>query len=226
MPSLSVSLVRNAMLAPFSAGSPPREPIAEHLLGGKPALLDPLRTAAAGSPCSPRSSAARFCCRSGLFPTMRSISRRRLGLSSQHIFDLRSSIADRRAPSAPRGSVAGDAIELEKMPENSPVCDLMPAAPISQALDLLGEVLPVERQVGALGVAQRRCLLLGPQHEIPVVQVCRYRPSPVLPAGLARQNDRSPSACNALSQRAVARLIALCPRRARRETSRRGPARR
>src|SRR5487761_1670185 len=40
-----------------------------------------------------------------------------------------------------------------------------------QALDLLGEVLPVERQVRALGAAQSRRLLLGPAHKVLVVEM-------------------------------------------------------
>src|SRR5271163_4927362 len=87
--------------------------------------------------------------------------------------------------------------------------DLRPQlAPVrlTQALDLLGEILPIERQIRAsrsgrtqaLGLPQRGCLLLGPANEVFVVE--RVQPRHLLIALdqmmvfsiFARKQRRSP----------------------------------
>jgi hypothetical protein len=51
---------------------------------------------------------------------------------------------------------------------------LTPVRP-PQALDFLGKVLPIERQVGTFGLPQLSRLLLGPAHEVFVVEVVQLR---------------------------------------------------
>src|SRR5579862_6102526 len=90
----------------------------------------------------------------------------------ENVIDFDPRVADRFFPTWPWFDRRGG-FEFELMPQNAPELRAKRGAlRFPQALDLLGKVLPVERQVGAraLGPSQSGRLVLGPPHEIAVVQ--------------------------------------------------------
>src|SRR6516225_10038347 len=97
------------------------------------------------------------------------------GAVLQDILDFRPRFADRCPPARARLR-RRRGFELQEVSQD-PSNLRAQFAPIrlSQAHNLLGEVLPIERQIGTLGAPQRGRLLLGPAHEILVVERLQLR---------------------------------------------------
>lgn len=96
----------------------------------------------------------------------------------EDVLDLDTRITNRLLPASPWLG-RGRRIEFEVVAKNPPELRAKRGAlRFAQALDLLGKVLPIERQVGAriLGPPQRSGLLFGPQQEIAIVQIVHWPP--------------------------------------------------
>src|SRR5271155_1383641 len=158
-----------------------RKPVAENLLGRKPAFLEP-------RPNRLGRLAAIFGIMGGEFRGSGALPLKddidlpsKTRASFQQIFDLYSRIADSCAP--PGTWIDGPGrFEFEEMPKDPP--DLrIELGPLrgSQALYLLREVFPVEGKIRAPGAAQRCGLLFSPEQKILIVKLIGLRhPSPPL----------------------------------------------
>src|SRR4029077_8432095 len=93
------------------------------------------------------------------------------GAITQNQFDCSTGVRHGLTPSRPRFNSRRD-FKLQKMAQDArDLSGQLASVGFSQALDLLGQILPIERQGGLLGAAQRLRLLLGPEEEILIVEL-------------------------------------------------------
>src|SRR5205823_3713294 len=150
------------------------EPVPEDLIGGKPALLQPLADRVRRFAVPAAIAGGEF--RGGFQLVLHKV----INLTAkawaipQHPFDLRSCVDDCRAPSG-AGLHSRGGLKFKKVTQDTPeLRSYLPAVGFSQTFDLLRQVLPIERQVRAFGTAQGRRLLLGPQKEILIIELVDF----------------------------------------------------